>query len=191
MTQPVAEVSTAASPNTTARSTFDRVLQKCSAALGVIAAGSLVVLMLATVADVLVRWITRSSLPGMIEIAETALVTSVFLGLAWTSIQGGHVAVSIVTDRLSPRSARAVSTLVWALSAGILAWMSVALFVRAAQSTSASETRFGLVQWPIWPMRWIIAVGVVLWTVVAIVNLVRALRGRTPYGEATEAVLDA
>lgn len=173
------------------RSTFDRVLQKCSAALGVVAAGSLVVLMVATVADVLVRWITRSSLPGMIEIAETALVASVFLGLAWTSIQGGHVAVTIVTDRMPPRLARAVSTLVWALSAGLLAWMSVALFVRAAQSTSASETRFGLVQWPIWPMRWIIAVGVVLWTVVAVVNLVRALRGRTPYGDETEAVLDA
>ncbi|WP_053385008.1 TRAP transporter small permease [Leucobacter celer] len=172
-------------------SVFDRWLKRCSAALGVIAAGALVVLMLATVLDVLVRWITRASLPGMMEIAETALVASVFLGLAWTSIQGGHVAVTIVTDRLKPGHARAVSVLIWALNAAILGWMTAALFMRAMQSTSMSETRFGLVQWPVWPLRWIIAVGLLFWTVVAIVNLVRVIRGRTAYGEDTEVVLDA
>lgn len=172
-------------------SAFDRLLQRCSAALGVVAASALVVLMLATVIDVLVRSITRASLPGMMEIAETALVASVFLGLAWTSIQGGHVAVTVVTDRLKPVPARVVSMLVWVLNTGILAWMTAALFLRAAQSTSMSETRFGLVQWPIWPLRWIIAVGVLFWTVVAIVNLVRVIRGRTAYGEEAEVVLDA
>jgi hypothetical protein len=69
--------------------------------------------------------------------------------------------------------------------------MTAALFMRAMQSTSMSETRFGLVQWPVWPLRWIIAVGLLFWTVVAIVNLVRVIRGRTAYGEDTEVVLDA
>ncbi|EYT51810.1 hypothetical protein H490_0114750 [Leucobacter sp. UCD-THU] len=172
-------------------SAFDRWLKRCSAALGVIAAGALVVLMLATVIDVLVRWTTRASLPGMMEIAETALVASVFLGLAWTSIQGGHVAVTIVTDRLKPGLARAVSMLIWTLNAVILAWMTAALLARAVQSTSMSETRFGLVQWPIWPLRWIIAAGVLFWAIVALVNLVRVIRGRTAYGEDAEVVLDA
>lgn len=172
-------------------SVFDRRLTQCGAVLGVIAAGALVVLMLATVIDVLVRWITRASLPGMMEIAETALVASVFLGLAWTSIQGGHVAVTIVTDRLKPGIARIASVLIWALNTVILGWMTAALILRAAQSTSMNETRFGLVQWPIWPLRWIIAIGVLFWAFVAIVNLVRVVRGRTAYGESLEGASDA
>ncbi|UOQ60298.1 TRAP transporter small permease [Leucobacter rhizosphaerae] len=181
----------AGAPGTAAAATgIDRALQRLSAGLGVLAASALVVLMLATVVDVLVRWISRSSVPGMIEVAETALVTSVFLGLAWTSMQGGHVAVTIVTDRLRPRMARIVSSLIWLLNAGMLAWMTVASVLRAIQSTTLNETRFGLVQWSVWPLRWIIAVGLLLWTVVAIVNLVRVLGGRTAYGEDTEVIAD-
>jgi len=171
-------------------SLFELVLTKISAALGIVAAGALVVLMLATVADVAVRWISRSSLPGMLEVAETALVASVFLGLAWTSIKGAHVAVTIVTDRLGPRTARIVSSAVWALSTVLLIWMTYATTVRAIDSTSRHETRFGIVQWPIYPMRWIIAIGLGLWAVVALMNLIRVLRGRTAFGEEEEVIPD-
>lgn len=169
---------------------LERWMRRGSALLGIIAAGALVVLMLATVVDVLARWITRASLPGMMELAETALVVSVFLGLAWTSVQGGHVAVTIVTERLKPALARAVSILIWALNTLILWWMSWALFMRAIQSTKMSETRFGLVQWPMWPLRWVIAIGLFFWAIVAVVNLVRVVRGRDAYGEEAERVLD-
>lgn len=172
-------------------SAFDRLIKRFSALLGIIAASALVVLMLAMVLDVAVRWVTRASLPGMMEVAETALVTSVFLGLAWTSIQGGHVAVSIVTDRLGPKLARWVSLVVWVLNTFILGWMTYALLLRADLSTGLSETRFGLVQWPIWPIRWVIAVGIFFWAVIALVNVVRLLTGKEAYGDDSEVVLDA
>lgn len=162
---------------------MDRALRAMTAAFGVLAAGALVVLMLATVVDVVVRWISRSSVPGMLEVAETALVVAAFFGVAWTSIQGGHVAVSIVTDRLSPAVGRVVDIVVWVLSAGLLGWMVYANVARASLSTSLRETRFGLVQWPVWPMRWVIALGLALWLVVAVANIVRTFSGRLPYGE--------
>lgn len=164
-------------------SRLDAILRTMTAFFGVIAAGSLVVLMMATVVDVLVRWVSRASLPGMLEVAETALVVAAFFGVAWTSIQGGHVAVSIVTDRLSPIVGRVVDVCVWVLSAGLLGWMTYANLTRATLSTSLRETRFGLMQWPVWPMRWVIAIGLALWLIVAIANVVRTLRGRLPYGE--------
>lgn len=182
---------TVAASATTKTSRFDGYLRRQSAVLGVIAAGALVVLMLATVIDVIVRFVARASVPGMLEVAESALVTSVFLGLAWTSMQGGHVAVSIVTDRLRPALARAVSVVVWVLNAGLLAWLTYASITRAFQATTRNETRFGLVQWPVWPLRWVIAIGLGLWLVVAIANVVRTIRGREAYGEDAEAAVDA
>lgn len=161
----------------------DRVLRVITASFGVLAAGALVVLMFATVVDVVVRWISRASVPGMLEVAETALVVAAFFGVAWTSVQGGHVAVSIVTDRLAPAAARVVDIAVWVLSAGLLGWMAWANIARASLSTSLKETRFGLVQWPVWPMRWVIAIGLTLWLIVAVANVIRTVRGRLPYGE--------
>lgn len=182
---------TVTTPAPVKTSHFDTYLRGQSAVLGVIAAGALVVLMLATVVDVIVRYIARASVPGMLEVAESALVTSVFLGLAWTSMQGGHVAVSIVTDRLKPALARWVAVVVWLLNAGLLAWLTYASVARALQATSRNETRFGLVQWPVWPLRWVIAIGLALWLVVAIANVVRTIRGRAAYGEDAEAAVDA
>jgi TRAP-type C4-dicarboxylate transport system, small permease component len=164
-------------------SRLDALLRVTTAVFGVVAAGSLVVLMMATVVDVLVRWVSRASLPGMLEVAETALVVAAFFGVAWTSVQGGHVAVSIVTDRLSPMAGRVVDICVWVFSAGLLGWMTYANLARATLSTSLKETRFGLVQWPVWPMRWVIAIGLALWLIVAIANVARTLRGRLPSGE--------
>lgn len=171
-------------------SAFDRYLRRQSAALGLLAASALLALMLATVADVAVRFISRSSLPGMLEVAESALVVSVFLGLAWTSMQGSHVAVSIVTDRLRPGVARAVSLAVWLLNAGLLAWMTYASASRALQATALHESRFGIVQWPIWPLRWVIAIGLALWLVVAIANVVHVIGGRTVHGDESDDVVD-
>lgn len=189
-------VAPVASPDAVTESTaartsgFDRYLRRQSAALGVIAAAALVVLMLATVTDVLVRWISRASVPGMLEVAESALVVSVFLGLAWTSMQGGHVAVSIVTDRLRPGVARVVSIVVWTLNTGLLAWMTYASVARAVQSTALHETRFGIVQWAVWPLRWVIAIGLALWLMVAIANVVRTIRRLGAYGEDADAPAD-
>ncbi|MGP3535554.1 TRAP transporter small permease [Microbacterium sp. RD1] len=181
---------TTAAPGHPRASVFETYLRRQSAVLGVIAAAALLVLMLATVIDVLVRWIARASVPGMLEVAESALVVSVFLGLAWTSMQGGHVAVSVVTDRLKPPLARAVSVVIWLLNAALLGWMTYASVARALQATSLHETRFGLVQWPVWPLRWVIALGLALWLVVALANVLRTLRGAPAYGDDADAPAD-
>lgn len=167
---------------------MERALMFMSRVLGIIAALAIVVLMLATVTDVTVRWITKSSVPGMMELAESSLVISVFFGLAWTAMQGGHVSVSLLTDRLGERSGRIVAVLMWATSVALLGWFTYATYMRAVQSTQMNEIRFGLVQWPMYPLRWVITIGFFCWLIVAIVNLVRVIAGKPAYGDDVEEV---
>ena len=169
---------------------MEKALLSVSRVFGYLGALAIVVLMLAIAVDVVVRFITRASVPGLLEIAETSLVVSVFFGLAWTGVKGGHVDVDLVTSRLGERSARIVRQVIWLLTSGTLAWLAYASILRALQSTGSNETRFGLVQWPLAPTRWIIAVGLSLWLLVAITNVVRRFRGRVPWGEDSEAVAD-
>jgi TRAP-type C4-dicarboxylate transport system permease small subunit len=168
---------------------MERVLVSVSRFVGYLGAAALVVLMLAVASDVAVRFISGASLPGMIELAEASLVAAAFLGLAWTGLQGGHVDVDALTGRMKPWLLRIDRLVVWSLAAVTLAWMSYSTLVRAIDSTSRGEVRFGLLAWPLFPSRWIIVVGLVLWLLVAIANVVRIVGGRIPYGEDVDLAL--
>jgi|UPI00038036A5 TRAP-type C4-dicarboxylate transport system permease small subunit len=150
--------------------------------MGVIAALSLVVLMFAITLDVVVRYLTKASVPGMLEIAESCLVISIFFGLPLAAVRGEHVAVSLVTDRLGAAAARACALFAWAVTSLFLAWMSWASIVRALDATQRGEERFGLIRWPIWPMRWVIVVGLVVFFTVALLNVIRVIAGRETLG---------
>ncbi|WGH83154.1 TRAP transporter small permease [Auritidibacter ignavus] len=154
--------------------------------LAVLSAIAVVVMVIAIAIDVFARNITGASLPGMIEIAETAMVTAVAFGLAWAGLNGEHVAVSLVTDRFGPGLTRATNVFVWTLVTLYTGWLSYANIMRAIDSFIFRETRFGIVQWPMYPMRWILAIGLLSLLLVAVLNLVRTLRGQEPTGHADE-----
>lgn len=166
---------------------MEAIVKGLSRVFGVIAASAVVVLMLAITADVVFRWITGRSLPSMAEISETALVVSIFLGLAWALVTGAHVAVTLLADRLGPGPNRVFGVVAWALCTAVGAWFVIATALRAATSTELGETRMGLVQWPIWPLRWVIVVGFAALTLGCIANLVRAARGREALDESAPA----
>ena len=168
-------------------STIDTLIRGFSRLLAIVAAASIVAMVLAIAADVLVRNATGASLPGMIEVAETSLVVSVFFGLAWAAANGEHVAVTLLTDRFSAAWMRIVNIFVWTLSSAFLAWLLYASTVRAVDSTRMLEERFGIVRWPMYPMRWVLVVGLVALLLVAILNVLRSALGGNPMGTAGQA----
>lgn len=157
-----------------------------SRALAVVSAFAIVLMVLAVVADVAVRNTTGASLRGMIEIAETSLVVSVFFGLAWAGIKGEHVAVTLVVDRFGPTLTRVTNIFVWTVSSGFLIWLLYATTLRAIDSTGMQEQRFGLVRWPLYPMRWVIVAGVAALLLVTLLNLARSIAGKTALGPNSE-----
>lgn len=164
----------------------ETLIRGISRLLAILAATSIVAMVLAIAADVIVRNITGASFPGMIEVAETSLVVSVFFGLAWAAANGEHVAVTLLTDRLNRAWMRIVNVFVWTVSSAFVAWLLYASTLRAISSTEALEERFGIVRWPMYPMRWVLVVGLVALLLVALLNLSRCLVGVAPPGSADE-----
>ena len=60
----------------------------------------LMVLMLITVADVVLRYFFSMRIAGTYEVTEFTLVISVYLGIAYTMTKGGHVGVEVFVSRL-------------------------------------------------------------------------------------------
>lgn len=142
---------------------FIRVLDKWLRIFTMIAAYisaiAVVVLAVATTADVLRRATTGKSVPGVIEGTEVVLVFTVFLGLALTQRELGHVSTSVVTNRLPPSIAAVVSAFGLAVVSLFCVWLAEASIVKSVYSTQAGEYRYGLLQVPIWPGRIAVAVG--------------------------------
>lgn len=169
-----------AAPAPAQDSPTDRAVHAVVRTLAVLAALAIVVLMLAICADVLVRTISGASLPGMVEVAESSLVLAVYLSLAWGLVRGEHVAVTLLTDRLGLRARRVLAIVAGAIVVVVLAWAVLATGERAIDATAAGEERFGIVRFPVWPLRWAIVVGLAATLVVAVLQLVGAIRGRLP-----------
>lgn len=162
---------------------MDKLAESISVPLGILASVSTIVMMLGISAEVAYRNIQGRSIPGVLELSESALVATVFFGLAYAGTSGSHIAVDLLVTRLPRQVAKWTMVTAWALSVAVLGWLTYASLERAMDSVSRGEARMGLVSWPLWPARWVIVIGFAAFLLVALTNLVRVLRGRQAMGE--------
>jgi TRAP-type C4-dicarboxylate transport system permease small subunit len=151
---------------------WSRAVRPAAKILGVAAAVLCGGLALLVTAEVILRGATGESIRGLFEIAELGLVMVVFLGFSQAEVDGTHVRVTLLTDRLSPATARRLRGVALLVCAVFLAWMGWELIQRAIESFETGEFRTGLLSFPVWPSRAFIALGV---SFLAIVMLVKGL----------------
>ncbi|WP_221583372.1 TRAP transporter small permease [Microbacterium sp. G2-8] len=151
--------------------------------LGALASLSTIAIMVVITIDVVVRNVGGRSVPGLLEMSESALVATVFLGLAYAGATNSHVAVDLLTNALPRRAARILIGVGWLIGIVVTVWFVIATSERALQSTEAGELRQGLIDWPLWPARWLVVIGFASFLLVAIINVVLVLRGKPLLGE--------
>ena len=156
---------------------------KASQVAAVIAASLTMLLALSIMSDAVARLITNRSIPGMVELSETLLVALVFLGFGYCAYSGAHIALTLVTDALPGRITAIIRAVALTLVAILLVWMLWATGVRALDSFTGGEYKFGLARWPLWPARTLIVIGLAVTLpvyVVAVWNNVLIALGRRP-----------
>ncbi len=155
------------------RHAFERIVRWCA----VIAASAATVLVVAVSLDVLNRRTVGGSLPGLLELNQTLLVVIVFLAIPYGERVGVHVRMTLVTSRLPEKIARICRTVAYLLATGIIGWMAYASVLRAIDSFVRSEAQLGLVMWPLWPARWVLAFGLCLLTIQCAFKVADAVKG--------------
>jgi len=96
---------------------------------------------------------------GAYEATETLLVVSVFLALGYLHSDRAHVAVDILYGRFGPRMRWFVDVLTLSTMAiyfGAIGWQG---WIKAVESWRIGEYSVGLVQFPIYPARFALAIG--------------------------------
>jgi len=136
-----------------------RGLERVTRFLGTVGTGCILALMILTTTDVVLRYVLGIPLKGAYEVSEMLMVSSVFLGMAYTQLFHEHINADFLVSRLS-RHTNLVTETVLLLPAlliyGLLAWQGAIFFVDALRT---GEYRWGLLRIPLWPARLMVPLG--------------------------------
>lgn len=140
------------------------------AMLGALCLGLTIILITVSVGK---RYATGRDLFAVVNLGELLIAVTTYFGLGWTQLKGGHVACSVLYDRLSgrlqmiARIAIAVTNLFFGF---ILLWASTESAIEASLS---HETAFvSGTQMSIWVFRWTIPIGVIFYVIVLLFDLI-------------------
>ena len=143
-----------------------------------VALGTLVLLALALIgtSDVLATRILDQPIPGVIKLSEAGLVLILFLGLAVATSKRGHIRVDLVVNRLGPRARRFCSAIGYLFTAVFLAVWTCQIWHLAAKSWSIREMATGLLPYPLYPIKFILFLGLLIATIESVRHLVLSIR---------------
>ena len=171
---------------------IERLTGLCVTAAAYAAGAVLVALMLLTAADVAGRAILNAPVTGVFDLTHFAVLTMVFLGLAFCGFRGDHIAIEILYNRFPPPLRRlldALANLIGAALFAAIAWRAVAEADVVREIGEASQ----LLAVPFWPFYWLLAAGAALFAFVMLLRIVVPLppadhvpEGHVPEGRVPE-----
>ena len=155
---------------------LERLIAPVSRLLNAIGAFTSLVMVLLVTAHVLSRFIFKKPLIGTVELEELMLVLLVFLGMAYTQLEGRHISVDFITSRLPEKVRDTLKCITFLLSTALficMSWQSVVLSITYLKKHVAT---FHL-QIPTFWLLWTIALGLFLFSVLIFVDFLKSLSG--------------
>ena len=116
-------------------------------------------LMLLTVMDVGLRWLTGRGVPGAYAWVVLGMVGAGYLGMPYAEATKAHVRTPLLMSRLPVRSATVARKSGLIVAVVILGLMTYATATRAIESFHSGETTADLARLPLWPSRALIPIG--------------------------------
>ena len=169
---------------------FGKFLDRLFTWSGYLAGVFLVTIAILVVAQIVARWF-NTQIPSADEFAGYSLAASSFLGLAYSFRSGSHIRVTLLTDRLSSKIQRVmlIVILIFAFAMiAILAFNSIAL---VHESWQYKEVSTGILKYPLWIPQLSMGIGVTLFCLAILEDLVNVIRGKEPNFEKNkEQVMD-
>ncbi|MFQ5953772.1 MAG: TRAP transporter small permease [Kiloniellales bacterium] len=153
---------------------LDALVGRVSDGLARAGAFVLAAMMVMTFLDVVGRYAFNSPIVGIVEMTELCMGLIIFLGLAYTTWAGGHVAVDLVTSRLSGPWRRRLEAVANVASTLLVTLMSWQLWLIAADTVS-DNLLTQVWELPIYPVAYVMAAASVLVVIPLVLHTFRSV----------------
>lgn len=135
----------------------------------------ILVMMVLTTADVVLRYLFRKPITGTYEITELLMLTVVALGLAYTQSRKGHISIELVSSRFSLWGQAVNDVLVYLVCLGICVLMAWRLLAAARVQQIGNVVMSEVVKVPIYPFYYLLGLGIALLCLVYIADIVNSV----------------
>ncbi len=153
------------------------VVNRFSNWLGIVSMICMFVVIVFTNSDIFLRYVIKSGLPGNVTLCEILLVLAVFLGLPLAELSGSHVKMEFIFDRLPGRVRSAMGLFDRLICLCILALISYASISYAIIQFAKGEVIWAAaIQIVLWPARFGLALGVIVFFMLILVETVKAFK---------------
>jgi TRAP-type C4-dicarboxylate transport system permease small subunit len=157
---------------------------------GYLAGVFLVTIAIIVVAQIVVR-LFNQQIPSADEFAGYCLAASSFLGLAYSFRSGSHIRVTLLTERFSTQTQRILMLLVLTFTIIMIAVWAFNSLSMVYESWKFKDMSTGILKYPIWIPQLSMGIGVTLFCLAIIEDLVNVMRGKEPNFEKNkEKVMD-
>ena len=136
-----------------------RWIERVAFAVLLVGGAGMLLSMFLGVADVVGTQVLHVPVPGPLEITESTMVVIVFGALTYAQIRRAHIRVEILYTRMGPRVQAALDVLAGLCGLvffGLLLWQA---WLEAAYSLQIGEATDGLIRFPLYPARIVLAAG--------------------------------
>jgi len=134
-------------------------------------------LAISVLVDVVSRNINQP-ITGNVEVAEPLLVVIAYFALAYTYMHRGHIRVEVIYTRFSARTKDILDAITTFLATGVfgvMVWALASRVVSIATSSGTGPRTPGILEIPLAPMFVLIAIGVLVFCLELILDIVSAV----------------
>ncbi len=141
---------------------FSRAYGRLLRFLGLIAGAACLLTMCLVAINVIGRYLFNTPFNGAFVFTQSLLTVMIFFSIALTQHYRGHIKVVFLTRKMSPGWRRATQTLMSALATLLFVLASYATFLFAWESFEVREEIFDAVTYPIYPVKFVVFIGLAL-----------------------------
>jgi TRAP-type C4-dicarboxylate transport system permease small subunit len=126
-------------------------------------------MMIVLIVDVVAR-VLFTPLHAMVELSVIAMMIIVYLGLSACEEHGDHVQLEFLSASLPPKLAKIVNGVVSVLNTLAIMVLAYAIILSAIVAYQRNEATMGNVTILLWPVKFIMVIGVVAFVIQSIVK---------------------
>ncbi len=115
-------------------------------------------------------------IPGVLEITESTMTLIVFGALAYAQIRRNHIRVELVYSHMGPRVRAAMDVIADVAALTFFGFLLSEAIAEGLTSWRIRETADGLLQFPLYPARWVLITGTVLLILQLVLDFIRDAR---------------
>lgn len=132
------------------------------------------VVMILLIIDVVCRTFATPVM-GVAELAMFVMIGTVYAGLGNCEMQYGHVRVGSVVELLSPKNQKIAMIITYIVAIATIGIATYAMCDNAWSSFVDGEGIAGAVSYPLYPVKFVMGFGMIVYTLQLIINLCKEI----------------